>query len=709
MNADNDAQQYAVFHATERGEEMYLRVNRPLELLDAAASVCIHNDMKKILPQLSYREFYSPVDEITKTEFETAVAKRMENTGIVTGAFQMDFDLGEFSALHIMDGWKTFRMEDVCKAMKKVSEVKGLDRDEMFRTLTEQLDGKEMRYAPQPAPSFSVLHVTSRGESRYTRTDVPVPFPEIAEELRRYLGRNREKKPATFDLCYPGIQLSPGEFDGHVSDYLNRRSDAAGVYDVNLDAGIFCVLRAGQGWERYSVSDVCHVAWMASHEQTFKARQEHFNAEIAQRKSMLIPPAVFHHAVTVQGNDLHLAVFHLKEHQTDAWFSISAPAQSFFAATALREYLLRQQDQPGVSISGFFREARSMSRNDYEWYTANCLGRSDIVTQVYDLDLDNGAFSVLHTDGWKHYPVDVVCDAAHLASNLTQLSPIPEQQRLLDRIAGQEIRREDLEIYIRGDRHLDPGEISLSDSVEQMDKLLNFYMDVCFPPDVVLGTFVETDENDDYVNVYANYDLERGTLCDELDVMLWRGDGDCVEMKYRLSPEEKELLLPKMEEHCQRNTGMTLSAWREQYLAEQSAEVPSPEPEERILLPSELAEAIRSDAPALFRQPVRIQIEPDEWISCNSFREYANAMQYPDHTRVHIPEATEKLLTLLVDSGQITAWQANKLHGEYTFDDDGREALYWPEPEEAVARLGFPELAEALRQGQGEPQWEQQM
>lgn len=709
MNADNDSQQYAVFHATERGEEMFLRVNRPLELLDAAASVCIHNDMKKILPQLSYREFYSPVDEITKTEFKTAVAERMENTGIVTGAFQMDFDQGEFSALHIMEGWKTFRMEDVCKAMQKVSEIKGLDRDEMFRTLTEQLNGKEMRYDPQPAPAFAVLHVTSRGESRYTRTDVPVPFPEIAEELRRYLGMNRENKPASFDLCYTGVSLSPDEFDGHVSDFLNRRSIAAGVYDVNLDAGNFCVLRAGQSWERYSVSDVCHTAWMASHEQTVKAREDRFNAEIAQRKSILIPPAVFDHAVTVPGSDLRIAAFHVRENQTDRWFSLSAPMEIVFAANSLRKYLLRQQDQPGGSFSSFFREARSMSRNDYEWYTANCLGRGDIVTNVYDLDLDRGAFSVLHSDGWIKYPVEVVCEAAHQASNLTKLSAIPEQQRFLDRIAGQEIRRDDLEIYIRGDRRIDPGEISFSDSVEQMDSLLNFYMDVYFPPDVVLGTFVETDENDDYVNVYANYDLEHGALCGELDVMLWRGNGDCLEMKYRLSSEEKELLLPKMEEHCQKDTGKTLAEWREQYLAEQSARAPSPEPEERILSPAELAEAIRSDAPALFRQPVRVQTEPDEWISCNSFREYAGAMQYPDPTRIHIPESTEKLLTLLVDNGQITAWQANKLHGEYTFDDDGREALYWPEPEEATARLGLPELAEALRQGQGEPQWEQQM
>ena len=129
-----------------------------------------------------------------------------------------------------------------------------------------------------------------------------------------------------------------------------------------------------------------------------------------------------------------------------------------------------------------------------------------------------------------------MCDTAYQVSNLTQLSLIPEQQRFLDRIAGREIRRNDLDIYIRGDRRLDPGEISFSDEVLEENGKLNFYMDVYFSPDAVLGTFVCTDENDDIVNVYANYDLERGEVCDDLEITLWHGDCDCLEMKYRLSP-----------------------------------------------------------------------------------------------------------------------------------------------------------------------------
>lgn len=45
------------------------------------------------------------------------VLVRMENTGKVTGAFELDFDKREFSAVNVMDGWQTFAMGDVSKAV----------------------------------------------------------------------------------------------------------------------------------------------------------------------------------------------------------------------------------------------------------------------------------------------------------------------------------------------------------------------------------------------------------------------------------------------------------------------------------------------------------------------------------------------------------------------------------------------------------------
>ena len=41
----------------------------------------------------------------------------MENTGEVSGVFELDFDARTFSALNIMDGWKAYAMDDMAAEM----------------------------------------------------------------------------------------------------------------------------------------------------------------------------------------------------------------------------------------------------------------------------------------------------------------------------------------------------------------------------------------------------------------------------------------------------------------------------------------------------------------------------------------------------------------------------------------------------------------
>ena len=53
---------------------------------------------------------------ITAKEFGALTALRMENTGKVRGVFDVNFDKREFSAVHIMDGWRTWVMRDVSAA-----------------------------------------------------------------------------------------------------------------------------------------------------------------------------------------------------------------------------------------------------------------------------------------------------------------------------------------------------------------------------------------------------------------------------------------------------------------------------------------------------------------------------------------------------------------------------------------------------------------
>ena len=84
--------------------------------------------------------------------------------------------------------------------------------------------------------------------------------------------------------------------------------------------------------------------------------------------------------------------------------------------------------------------------------------------------------------------------------------------------------------------------------------------------DQVFGTHVETTENGDWINVYANYDMRTRHVCGVLDVVLHREDGSDEFYIYKLDEEERMVVLSKMEEYCVQRTGQTLGALCEMHL-----------------------------------------------------------------------------------------------------------------------------------------------
>ena len=93
----------------------------------------------------------------------------------------------------------------------------------------------------------------------------------------------------------------------------------------------------------------------------------------------------------------------------------------------------------------------------------------------------------------------------------------------------------------------------------------------CFNVDKVFGTHVCTDKNDDWLNVYANYDMAGGQVCDELALVLNRANGKDEEMAYPLTAVEKAVLLRKMDDYCQQQTGQTLEQYSAHLMAEDIA------------------------------------------------------------------------------------------------------------------------------------------
>lgn len=109
-------------------------------------------------------------------------------------------------------------------------------------------------------------------------------------------------------------------------------------------------------------------------------------------------------------------------------------------------------------------------------------------------------------------------------------------------------------------RRLSEQDINFSDEIMEIDGLLNFYIDCCFNVDEVFGTHVETSDNDDWLNIYANYDIQKRAVCDTLLVIL--SHPQCTEgLTYMLDDSEKELLTAKMNQYCLSQENMTLEQY----------------------------------------------------------------------------------------------------------------------------------------------------
>ena len=186
------------------------------------------------------------------------------------------------------------------------------------------------------------------------------------------------------------------------------------------------------------------------------------------------------------------------------------------------------------------------------------------VSGVFELDFDARTLSALNImDGWKVYAMQ---DAADAAAQAYQEAEMPEDDRwriFLDRLDGQELTTPS---------RLTVQNFYFEDSIEAMDdRILNFYVVPCFNVDEVFGTFVETDENDHALNIYANYDMQRQQVCDELEITLYGRGIDDQSLTYHLNAAEKEVLREKMEAYCMQRERKPLNQLCQEILQEQDA------------------------------------------------------------------------------------------------------------------------------------------
>ena len=248
------------------------------------------------------------------------------------------------------------------------------------------------------------------------------------------------------------------------------------------------------------------------------------------------------------------------------WYFTTSPGEELMdAAQTLRRYCTSTEHSTGKFIS-LYSQAQPITPEEYQRMILLRMENTGKVTGVFDLDFDKREFSAVHImNGWTTWAMRDVIPSVYQATRPRFATAEEQLRKLLELLDGMELTSAG---------HLTAQDFSFSDEILMENGKLNFYVQADFDVDAAFGTFVCTDENDDWLNIYANYDISQDKPCDTLELNLCKGDGTEENWSYHLNAAEQEVLARKMEAFCQQQNGMSLHDF-----ARQLQEEPRPSPQ----------------------------------------------------------------------------------------------------------------------------------
>ena len=250
------------------------------------------------------------------------------------------------------------------------------------------------------------------------------------------------------------------------------------------------------------------------------------------------------------------AAYHVTERGQEWYFKTSPGEELLVACKKLRGYVTAEKGTAPDKFIGMFFGGQPITAKEFDALTAVRMENTGKVCGVFDVNFDKREFSAVHImDGWQTWAMRDVSVASYHATRSYFASADEQWRKLLNHLNGKEITSAG---------HLSAQNFSFGEEIIELDGKLNFYLQADFDVDAAFGTFVCTDQNDDWLNIYANYDVEQDRLCNSLDLNLCKGDGSEEDWSYPLNAAEQEVLLCKMEAFCQQQTGMSLHEYARQ-------------------------------------------------------------------------------------------------------------------------------------------------
>ena len=258
--------------------------------------------------------------------------------------------------------------------------------------------------------------------------------------------------------------------------------------------------------------------------------------------------------------------FHVTEDCAEVYLQNEFGTEFLRLARRLHDYLRQEQHLPARSFFEATDGCKEISHEAFDALAKRRMENTGEVSGLFGLDFDARTFSALNImDGWKVYAMQDIADAAAQAYQEAKMSADARWRIFLDRLDGQDLTTPS---------RLTARNFYFEDSIEAMDdRTLNFYVVACFNVDEAFGTFVETDENDHALNIYANYDMQHQQVCDKLEITLYGSGIEDQSLSYHLNAAEKEVLRGKMEAYCMQREHKPLGQLCQELLQEQDVPI----------------------------------------------------------------------------------------------------------------------------------------
>ena len=126
---------------------------------------------------------------------------------------------------------------------------------------------------------FAVFCVTENGEDNCFLVDEPLDCLRAARALRRCV--KAEHPSAELRRCYAAARdIAPREFQTYAAERRKDPHRVTGAFDIDLDRGAFASLDAENGWQQYTVKDVCTAAYRADRKQYM--RESYYQQRFAE-------------------------------------------------------------------------------------------------------------------------------------------------------------------------------------------------------------------------------------------------------------------------------------------------------------------------------------------------------------------------------------------------------------------------------------------